>query len=67
MVIKAKAIIGMILVIASVLKLATMWGIIHISWLERVSDDPWAAYLAPVVLLMVGSDMIYQVIRSKKQ
>lgn len=64
---KIKAIIGIILVVASVLKLATMWGIIHISWLERVSDNPWAAYLVPVVLLLVGSDLIYQVIRSKKQ
>ena len=67
MVMKIKAIIGIILVVASVLKLTTMWGIIHISWLERVSDNPWAAYLAPVVLIIVGSDLICQYIRSKKQ
>ena len=63
---KAKAVIGVILVVASLLKLLTMWNILNISWLDRASEEPWAAYLAPVVLILVGSDIIYNSIRNKK-
>ena len=33
-------IIGIIFVVASLLKLLTLWGFLHISWLERISDEP---------------------------
>ena len=34
-----RLIIGIIFVVASLLKLATVSGLIHIGWLERVSDE----------------------------
>lgn len=55
-----RLIIGIIFVVASLLKLATVSGLIHISWLERVSDEPWTVYAAPIILIIVGADLIYQ-------
>lgn len=54
-----KIIIGIIFVVASLLKLLTLWGMLHISWLERISDEPWAVYGAPIILIIVGADLIY--------
>lgn len=45
-------IIGIVFVVASILKLLTIWGIVHITLLERISDDPWAVYLAPFILII---------------
>lgn len=58
-----KLIIGIIFVVASTLKLLTLWGIVHISLLERVSDEPWAVYLPPFILIIVGADLIYHGIK----
>ncbi len=58
-----KLIIGIIFVVASILKLLTLWGIVHISLLERVSDEPWAVYLPPFILIIVGADLIYHGIK----
>lgn len=37
-----KILIGIIFVVASLLKLAAMWNILHWSWFERVAEEPWA-------------------------
>ncbi|MBO7418010.1 MAG: hypothetical protein J6U14_03640 [Bacteroidaceae bacterium] len=55
---KARGFIGMILVVASILKLATMWGIMHLSWLDRVTEDPWGMYFAIFILIFVGINLI---------
>lgn len=47
------------MVVASLLKLATLWGFLHITWLERAAEEPWATYLAPCILILVGADCIY--------
>ena len=60
-----KLIIGIIFVVASLLKLFTLWGIIHISWFERIADEPWAIYGAPVILIIVGADLIYHGIKGQ--
>ena len=54
-----RLLIGIIFVVASLLKLLTLGGIFHISWLERVSEDPWTVYGAPIILIIVGADLIY--------
>ena len=56
---KLRLFIGIILVVASLLKLATRWGFLHITWLERAAEEPWATYLAPCILILVGADCIY--------
>lgn len=58
-----KLIIGIVFVVASILKLLTIWGIVHITLLERISDDPWAVYLASFILIIVGADLIYHGIK----
>lgn len=60
-----RLIIGTVIVVASLLKLLTLWGITHISWLERVSDEKWTTYGVPVVLIIVGTDLIRQAVKSK--
>ncbi len=64
---KLRLFIGIILVVASLLKLATLWGLFHITWLERADEEPWATYLAPSVLILVGADCIYNSLKKSKE
>ena len=41
---KPRTVIGVIFVVASLLKLATLWGVLHWSWFETMSEGPWAMY-----------------------
>jgi hypothetical protein len=63
---KARAIIGIIFVVASLLKLAAMWNILQISWLNRVSKEPGAQYFAIFILIYVGVCLIYDGFKAKK-
>lgn len=38
---------------AALLRLADMWGILHLNW-----EHSWTAYFAPVLLLYVGMELI---------
>ncbi len=49
---KTRTIIGILLIVAGVWKLANMWGIIDCDWLWR---QEWTAYVAPTLLLYVGA------------
>ena len=60
-----RLLIGIILVVASLLKLLTLWGVVHISWLERVAEDPWTTYGVPLILILVGTDLIRQAVKEK--
>jgi len=64
---KLRLFIGIILVVASLLKLATLWGLFHITWLERAAEEPWATYLAPCILILVGADCIYNALKKSKE
>lgn len=57
---KTRAIIGIIFIVASLLKLATMWGLLHWKWFERVSEEPWGTYLSIFVLLYVGVNLVLE-------
>ena len=39
---KPRTVIGILFVVASLLKLATLWGILHWSWFETISEGRWA-------------------------
>ena len=51
---KIKGIIGILLVVPCLLKLATMWGLFHISWLEGNSMNSLEIYVVLFVMLYVG-------------
>ena len=55
-----RGIIGVILVLASLLKLATLWGIMHMSWLENATKEPGAYYFAIAILIFVGLHLIFE-------
>jgi hypothetical protein len=55
MIMKARTIIGILLIVAGVWKLANMWGLIENDWLW---SQPWTAYVAPALLLYVGEKTI---------
>ena len=55
MIMKARTIIGILLIVAGVWKLANMWGLIENDWLW---NQPWTAYVAPALLLYVGEKTI---------
>lgn len=57
--------IGFVFIVASILKLATLGGILHISWLEREAESPWATYGIPLMLIIVGADLIRQSMKYK--
>ena len=64
---KAKTIIGIIFIIASLIKLASLFHLIHWSWLERVSDEPESVYFAPILLIFVGGAFIIDDICNKRR
>ena len=62
-----KAVIGVVFVVASILKLGTLQGIIHIKWLERAAEDPWATYFTTCLLIIVGLSLIYDWWQNKQK
>ncbi len=50
-----RTIIGIIFVVAALLKLGDMWGIIHLDWLWK---HPVSDYFGPVIILYVGAELI---------
>ena len=55
---KPRTIIGIIFIVASLLKLATIWGFIHWSWFTQISEQPWVTYFCIFVVLYVGVNLI---------
>ena len=55
---KPRTVIGVLFVVAGLLKLATLWGILHWSWFETMSEGPWAKYFCIFILLWVGVHLI---------
>ena len=47
---------GIILLVAGLLKLADMWDILNWEWLW---SQPWTEYIAPVLLIYLGGDLIF--------
>ena len=58
MMMKPRTIIGIFFIVTSLLKLATLWGILHWRWFETLSEGPWAMYLSIFVLLYVGAHLV---------
>lgn len=48
-------IIGIIFTVAALLKLASMWNIVHMEWLWK---QPWTEYIGPALLLYIGVHLI---------
>ena len=48
-----RTIIGIIFIVAALLRLADMWGIVQLNW-----DHSWTEYFGPVLLLYVGIEML---------
>ena len=61
---KTKGLVGIILVTGCLLKIATLTGLIHIVWLERV--ESWETYFSLFILLYVGLWLIFDSIRSNR-
>jgi len=55
---KPRTIIGILFIVASLTKLATIWGIIKWSWFARVSEEPWVTYLSICLFIYVGVSLI---------
>lgn len=50
-----RTIIGIILVLGALLKLASMWSIVNLDWLWT---HPWMEYLGPLIVFCVGIELI---------
>ena len=48
-----RTIIGIIFIVAALLKLADMWGILHLNW-----SHSWTEYFGPVLLLYIGVELV---------
>ena len=48
-----RTIIGIIFIVAALLRLADMWGVIQLNW-----EHSWTAYFGPVLLLYLGAELI---------
>jgi hypothetical protein len=61
---KRRTVIGVIFIVAALLKLATLWGILHWRWFETMSEGRWAMYFSIFVLLYVGVRLVIDSYRS---
>ena len=52
---KRRTIVGIIFIMAALLKLFHMWGIFNLDWLWW---QPWTEYFGPLVLLYIGTELI---------
>ena len=57
-VMKPRTIIGLVLVVGGLVKLATIWGLIHWEWFETMSEGPWCMYFSIFVIMWVGAHLI---------
>ena len=55
---KPRTIIGIVFIVASLTKLATIWGIIEWNWFAKVSEEPWVTYFCICLLIYVGVSLI---------
>ena len=55
---KPRTIIGLVLVVGGLVKLATIWGLIHWEWFETMSEGPWCMYFSIFVIMWVGAHLI---------
>ena len=55
---KPRTIIGLVFIVASLTKLATIWGFIKWEWFSRVSEEPWVTYFCIGLLIYVGVSLI---------
>jgi len=55
---KPRTFIGIIFIVASLLKLASIWGLIRWNWFSRVTDQPWTTYFCIFVILFVGVNLL---------
>ncbi len=50
---KRRKIIGIIFIVAAMIRLADMWGIVHLNW-----EHSWTEYFGPVLLLYIGLELV---------
>ena len=55
---KPRTIIGLVFIVASLTKLATIWGFIKWEWFARVSEEPWVTYFCIGLLIYVGVSLV---------
>ena len=55
---KPRTIIGLVFVVASLTKLAVIWGLIKWEWFSKVSEEPWTTYFCICLLIYVGVNLI---------
>ena len=53
-----RKIIGIIFIVAAMMKLVSMLGIFHLNWFDWVWNHPWTEYLGPILLLIIGVELI---------
>ena len=64
---KLRTFIGILFVLASLLKLASIWHIIHWTWLERPPEEPWELHFVPVIFILVGANLIYEGVKGRRK
>ena len=55
---KARTIIGLVLVVGGLVKLATIWGLVHWEWFETMSEGPWSMYFSICLIIWLGAHLI---------
>ena len=53
-----RKIIGIIFIVVAMMKLMSMLGIFHLNWFDWVWNHPWTDYLGPILLLIIGVELI---------
>lgn len=58
-----KTIIGIVFIVAALLKLVDMWGILHLDWLWQ---QPWTKYFGPLLVLYLGVELVIYNFRNNR-
>ena len=55
---KPRTIIGLVFIVAGLLKLTIIWEFIHWSWFAQVTEQPWVTYFCIFLIICVGAHLI---------
>ena len=58
-----RTIVGLVFIVGALLKLADMWGIVHLEWLWQ---RPWIEYLAVFFVLYIGVELVIYSFRNNR-
>ena len=62
---KPRTIIGLVFIVAGLLKLTIIWEFIHWSWFAQVTEQPWVTYFCIFLIILKSATIIQYTIKGR--